>query len=141
VYAYGWGIKGNRIYGMKNAEREKRLSFISTIHGNEHIAPLVFEGTCDRRVFETYIEKVLLPVLKSGQTLIMDNASIHKGGRIKEMIEQAECEILYLPPYSPDLNPIEHHWAPIKSKMRHYLPLMERDVYKAAEKTFQVIRP
>ena len=69
VYTYGWGIKGNRIYGMKNAERQKRLSFISTIHGNKHIAPLVFEGTCDRRVFETYIEKVLLPVLKPGQTL------------------------------------------------------------------------
>jgi transposase len=61
----------------------------------------------------------------------MDNASFHKRGRIKELIEQAECEILYLPPYSPDLNPIEHHWAPIKTKMRHYLLLMESVSFKS----------
>ena len=60
----------------------------------------------------------LLPHLKPGQTLILDNATFHKSEKIREMIEAAKCELEYLPPYSPDLNEIEHYWFPIKNRVR-----------------------
>ena len=65
------------------------------------------EGSTTREVFEAYLERVLAPTLRPGQVVLMDNLSAHKGGRVKEIIEGRGCELLYLPPYSPDFNPIE----------------------------------
>ena len=115
---HAWGKKGMRIYGVKNAERKRRLSIIASLNENYLQAPFVFEGSCDRQVFETYLEKVLVPTLKKGQTVVMDNASFHKGGRIVEIISNAQCDLLYLPSYSPDINPIEHHWTSIKNRIK-----------------------
>ncbi len=66
---------------------------------------LAVEGATTREVFEAYLERVLAPSLRPGQVVVMDNLSAHKGGRGKEIVEAAGCELLYLPPYSPDLNP------------------------------------
>jgi transposase len=63
---------------------------------------LAIEGATDREVFETYLERVLAPTLRRDQVVVMDNLSAHKGGRVKELIEQRGCELIYLPPYSPD---------------------------------------
>ena len=90
VYAYGWSPKGSRVYAMKNGDRQKRLSIVAALNQKAIKAPLVFEGSCTRKVFEVYVKKVLTPELTSGQTVILDNASFHKGGRIIEMIEAAE---------------------------------------------------
>ena len=65
------------------------------------IAPFTVEGACNRTVFETWLETCLVPTLEPGQVVVMDNATFHKGGRIQELI-QNDCELLYLPPYSPD---------------------------------------
>ena len=137
TYDYSWGPKGPRIYALKPARRKKRLSIISAIQGNRHVAPLVFEGTCDREVFEMYLEKVLIPQLAPGHTLVMDNATFHKGGRIQSIMQEAKCDIVYLPPYSPDLNPIEHHWSSIKHHIRQRLPFCDRNLYDAASYVFQ----
>jgi len=67
---------------------------------------------------ETYVEHFLAPALKSGQIVVMDNLSAHKGGRVREVIERQGCELLYLPPYSPDLNPIEEAFSKIKDLLR-----------------------
>jgi transposase len=75
---------------------------------------LALEGPSTREVFETYLERVLAPSLRPGQVIVMDNLSSHKGGRIKEIIEQRGCELVYLPPYWPDLNPIEEAFAKLK---------------------------
>jgi transposase len=101
----------------------------------------VFEGSCTRLIFETYLKRVLIPELQPGQTVIMDNASFHKGGRIIELIEQAHCEVMYLPAYSPDLNPIEHQWTAIKNTMRTHLPHCNRDLYEAANHAFKNNKP
>jgi transposase len=69
-------------------------------------------------VFEAYVEQVLAPTLYPGQIVVMDNLSAHKGGRVKELVEEQGCQLLYLPPYSPDLNPIEEAFAKIKSLLR-----------------------
>jgi len=82
------------------------------------IAPLTFEGSCNRSVFETWLKDKLIPELNPGQIIILDNATFHKGERIRELVEAADCELHYLPPYSPDLNKIEHYWFPIKNRVR-----------------------
>jgi transposase len=77
-------------------------------------ACLAVEGATSTTIFESYVEQVLAPTLKSGQVIVMDNLSAHKGERVRELIEARGCELLYLPPYSPDFNPIEEAFAKIK---------------------------
>jgi transposase len=79
---------------------------------------LAVDGPTDRKVFEAYVERVLLPTLRAGQVVVMDNLSAHKGERIRELIEERGCELLYLPAYSPDLNPIEEAFSKIKGLLR-----------------------
>jgi transposase len=79
---------------------------------------LAVEGATTREVFETYVEEVLGPSLRAGQVVVMDNLSSHKSPRVRELIEGRGCELIYLPPYSPDLNPIEEAFAKIKALLR-----------------------
>jgi transposase len=79
---------------------------------------LAVEGTTDHEVFEAYVEQVLAPTLCIGQLVVMDNLSAHKGHKVKELIEKRRCELLYLPPYSPDLNVIEEAFSKIKGILR-----------------------
>jgi transposase len=79
---------------------------------------LAVEGPTTREVFETYLEKVLAPALWEGQIVVMDNLSSHKGSGVRELIERRGCELLYLPPYSPELNPIEEAFSKLKALLR-----------------------
>ena len=79
---------------------------------------LAVEGATNREVFETYVERVLTPTLRRGQVVVMDNLTAHKGERIRELIEKRGCELLYLPPYWLDFNPIEEAFSKIKELMR-----------------------
>ena len=113
------------------------MSIIGALNQRKIKASFVFEGSCNREFFETYVEQGLIQSLCPGQTVILDNASFHQGGRIRELIEQAGCFLLYLPAYSPDFNPIEHYWAAINSKIRECLTKVCGDLYQAAERIFQ----
>jgi transposase len=117
-YGYGWNPKGKRFHDLKSGKRNIRVSIISALCQGKLVAPLTFEGSCNRLVFEKWLEEKLLRELKSGQTIILDNATFHKSQKIRELIESVGCEIEYLPPYSPDLNDIEHYWFPIKNRVR-----------------------
>jgi transposase len=79
---------------------------------------LAVVGSTTSDVFEAYVERMLLPGLKPGQVVAMDNLSAHKGSKIRELIEVRGCELLFLPPYSPDLNPIEEAFAKVKALLR-----------------------
>jgi transposase len=79
---------------------------------------LAVEGATTKGFFEAYVERVLAPSLQGGQVVVMDNLSAHKGERVRELIEARDCELLYLPPYSPDYNPIEEAFAMIKALLR-----------------------
>jgi transposase len=79
---------------------------------------LTVEGATTSAVFEAYVEQVLAPTLRSGQVVVMDNLSAHKGERVRELIEERGCELLYLPSYSPDLNPIEEAFSKIRGLVR-----------------------
>jgi transposase len=79
---------------------------------------LAIEGPTTKAVFETYVERVLAPSLRPGQLVVMDNLSSHRGSRVRELVEGRGCELLYLPAYSPDLNPIEQAFSKIKALLR-----------------------
>jgi transposase len=85
-------------------------------HGVE--AVMTIDGATDAEVFRIYVEQVLRPTLRPGDIVIMDNLRAHKAAGIREVIEQAGCRLLYLPPYSPDLAPIERCWSKLKSILR-----------------------
>jgi len=117
-----WTKKGSKIIGERSGKRRKRTSVIAALNGDEIKAPIRFSGTANSDLFLYWVEKVLAPVLKRGQTVIMDNCSIHKSSKVKELIERAGCFLKFLPPYSPDFNPIENYWAVMKKhikKIRH----------------------
>lgn len=103
---------------MKSGKRSVRVSIMSGLYQGKLIAPLTFEGCCNRTIFEKWLSEKLLPELKPGLMIILDNATFHKSERIKELVKAAQCELQYLPPYSPDLNEIEHYWFPIKNRVR-----------------------
>jgi transposase len=100
---------------------------------------MVYQGYCTCKLIESWLDNFLLPLLKPGQVIIMDNASFHKSRQIREKIEKAGCELLYLPSYSPDLNPIEHWWHKVKTAIRKELVLLNFDVNKAANAAFQYL--
>ena len=115
--ANGWSLKGQRCYGKKLYQHKRRVSMVAGLCGRQIIAPLVFEGTCNTALFETYVKDFLIPELKPGQTVVMDNISFHKRKEIKMLIESVGANILFLPTYSPDFNKIEHYWF----KIKHYI--------------------
>lgn len=117
-YPYGYSPKGERVYALKDGSRTERISWIAALRGNNVFAPMTFDGTCNRMLMELWLEDSLLPQLEEGDVIVMDNASFHKGQAIEDLVVESGCEILYLPPYSPDLNEIEHWWFPLKNAMR-----------------------
>lgn len=133
-----YGPKGPRIMAEKNGHKKMRLTIISALNQNilQVPATFYFEGHCTRELFEIYIEKILVPNLKPGQTVVFDNASFHKGGRIENLIQSAGCSLEYLPPYSPDLNPIEHFWFALKTKIRKALLTCKNDLFQATQLAF-----
>lgn len=102
----------------------KTTTFVGALTLRGFIAPFVLDGPINRDAFETYVAKVLVPELRPGDTVVMDNLSSHKGPRVRDMIEAAGAELRYLPRYSPDFNPIENAFAKLKALLR-----------KAAERT------
>ena len=115
---YGWAKKGERAYCSVPRNRGKNTTLLSSMSVEGMGPSLAVEGATNREVFETYLERVLAPTLRRGQVVVMDNLTAHKGERIRELIEQRGCELLYLPPYSPDFNPIEEAFAKIKGLLR-----------------------
>jgi transposase len=131
VILTGWEQRGKRCYAKKRAFRKARYNIIAGLNSNRLIAPFLFEGHSNTAIYETYLERVLIPALKPGMVLIIDNARFHKSKKIIALIEAAQCEIIYLPPYSPDLNPIEHHWSAVKHAIKKASQCIE-NFYDAA---------
>jgi transposase len=118
---YGWKTRGQRLYDNKSGNRKnKRITVISAYSNQtkQLIAPMYFEGNTDTEIFNQWIEEFLIPELKPNQTVILDNAAFHKSLRTIELIESTKCRLLYLPPYSPDFNPIEQKWGHVKNSVK-----------------------
>jgi transposase len=115
---YGWSRVGERLRAEAPKNWGKNVTLLSSMSMEGMGASVAVEGATTRATFEAYVEQALAPSLREGQVVVMDNLSAHKGGRVKELIEERGCELLYLPPYSPDLNPIEEAFSKVKGLMR-----------------------
>ena len=114
----GWGKQGEALVQSVPGRRGTNLSVIGALDGLGVIVTAQQLGAMKRVDFERFLSQDLLPRLTEGSVLVLDNATIHKGGQIAELVEQAGCRLLYLPPYSPDFNPIELIWAYVKRLLR-----------------------
>jgi transposase len=115
---YGWARRGRRVYFEVPRNWGANVTLLSSMTRSGMGPSMAVEGPTTREVFEAYVEKVLAPELSVGQIVVMDNLSSHKGPRVRKLIESRGCELLYLPPYSPDLNPIEEAFAKLKALLR-----------------------
>ena len=118
IREYGYCVKGKRLMGEKSGKRFARTSIIAGLREGKPVAPMQFKGYCNTEVVLAWVKDGLLPELTRGDVVVMDNASFHKSPRIAEAFEQAGVRLLFLPPYSPDLNPIEQFWSELKAKIR-----------------------
>ena len=100
----GWCQKGKKLLGKKSGKYYQRTNIIAGLVNKKSIAPMIFNGSCNTKLFEAWIEQFLIKELWPGQVVIMDNAAFHKPIKTKELIESAGCKLIFLPPYSPDLN-------------------------------------
>jgi transposase len=112
--SHGRGPKGCRVYGEKPSGKRPRTSLIGGYRYNKLVAPVTFNGTCNTDFFNAWLEQHLLPELKAGSVIVLDNATFHKSQKTHELVKAAGCRLLFLPPYSPHLNPIEKLWGTIK---------------------------
>ena len=115
---YAWSPRGERARAKAPRNWGKNVTLLASITSEGTGPCLAVEGSATRGVFEAYLERVLAPSLRPGQVVVVDNLSSHKGGRVKEIVEGRGCEVLYLPPYSPDLNPIEQAFSKVKGLLR-----------------------
>jgi transposase len=119
--SYGYGLKGVRIYGEVDSNKRPRTSLIGGYRNGKLIAPVLFNGNCNTDTTNVWFKDHLLPVLRKGSVIVMDNASFHKSQETRDIIKDAGCFVLFLPPYSPHLNPIEKLWANIKRAWKYDL--------------------
>jgi transposase len=115
---YGRSTRGKRVDDYVPNARFERTSILSSVRLSGDLVPLVFEGSLNGELFREYVSKCLVPTLQEGDVVIMDNLTAHKVEGIADLILSAGAEVVYLPPYSPDLNPIEMMWSKIKAHLR-----------------------
>jgi len=121
---YGRAPKGERLRAAVPHGHWKTTTFVAGLRLDGLVAPFVFDGPINALTFEAYVEQFLVPELKPGDIVVMDNLSSHKRPKVRALVEAAGASLLYLPPYSPDFNPIEKLFAKLKALLR-----------KAAERT------
>jgi len=129
VRLWGRGPRGVEVIGRAPCGEWETITFVAALRHNKMTAPMVVQGAMNAEMFQAYIEQSLVPILKRGDIVVMDNVSTHKGSRIRDAIEGARATLRYLPKYSPDLNPIELAFSPFKTFLR-----------KAAERTVPGLR-
>jgi transposase len=115
---YAWSRRGERALASVPRNWGANVTLLASMSLRGMGPCLAVEGSTTTAVFEAYLEQVLTPSLGPGQVVVMDNLSSHKGSRVRELLEERGCELIYLPPYCPDLNPIEEAFAKIKALVR-----------------------
>lgn len=119
---YGWSERGKPLMGTVSGRKFKRTGIVAAQMGKSIIAPLQYDGTMDSALFEFWFVTHLLPNLPDNALVVMDNASFHRKSKLFPLAQQAGIRLVFLPPYSPDLNPIEYFWASLKRHLRKILP-------------------
>jgi transposase len=137
-----WSRRGERAYCSVPRNRGKNITLLASMSMKGMGPSLAVQGTTTATVFETYVEKVLVPSLGAGQVVVMDNLSAHKGARVRQLVEERGCELLYLPPYSsPDLSPIEEAFSKIKGILRKAQARSREALVEAMGRALDAITP
>ncbi len=118
----GWALRGERLIGKVPHRQWKTMTFVAALRHDGITAPWLLEGAIDGESFRTYVEKVLVPTLHPGDIVVMDNLGSHKGKAVRALIRTAGAKLLFLPKYSPDLNPIEQVFSKLKQLLRKAAP-------------------
>jgi transposase len=116
---HGWAARGNKVYGLRSGNRRPRTSLIAALIGKKLAAPMLFDGTTNTAIFNQWLEEMLCPLLTANDVVVMDNAAFHKSQCTAELIAATGATLLFLPPYSPDIMPIEKTFGTLK-RYRQY---------------------
>jgi transposase len=115
---YARSPKGQRATDSVPRNRGKNTTLIASLSLEGVGASMIIEGAANAAAFEAYVEHILVPSLHSGQVVVMDNLRVHKSARVRHLIEEAQCQLLFLPAYSPDFSPIEEMFSKVKAFLR-----------------------
>lgn len=140
---YGWGLGGARVVDTTPGGHWHTTTMLAAIRVDGVVgeACVAFPGATDGEVFLFYIEHMLAPTLKPGDIVVMDNLSSHKVKGVREAIEARGAQVWYLPPYSPDYNPIELMWSKVKTLLRRAKARTVKALYQAIGKALHAVRP
>lgn len=135
---YGYAARGEAVYGKIPGKKFKRTNIVAARLGKKLIAPMQYNGTTDSTLFEFWFERCLLPCLPEDAVIVMDNASFHRKKELHKISAKHNCTLIFLPPYSPEFNPIENSWQHLKSIIRNNAYLFN-SLDDAISFAFQVI--
>jgi len=120
--AFAYSPRGQKVVAKISGKKFKRTNIVAGSCQGHWVAPMEYSGTTDSVLFEFWFEHCLLKEIMRGSVIILDNATFHKKSVLPDLAKSHHCEVLFLPPYSPDLNPIENKWAWLKKRLRKILP-------------------
>ena len=135
---YARSERGQPVLAEKSGKRFARESFVAGLYKNKVVAPICYQGTMNSTLFNFWLSNFLLPEIGEGKTIIMDNAAFHKSKETETIINNAGCQLIFLPPYSPDYNPIENFWANLKRFIRNTVSQFD-SLQDAIDNAFQEI--
>jgi len=136
---YGRGTRGERVISTVPLIRGNRMTLIGAVSIERVVSALYGEWAANGEIFLHFIEKCLCPVLKKEDVVVMDNVAFHKVSGVKEAIHAVGARVIYLPPYSPDLNPIENMWGKIKHYLRKMAARTVESLHASIQTTFKMI--
>jgi transposase len=134
-------LQGERLVDSAPAGCYQTLTLMSAIRLDGVVAPMLLDGPVNAETFAGYVEQCLVPELEPGDILIIDNLPAHKSVRITQAVEDAGCTLVYLPPYSPDFNPIENMWSKVKASLRKTAARRFDTVVEAVKDALLAITP
>jgi len=137
----GWVRKGHRLRGLAPHGHWRTMTFLAALRCDGLTAPCVFDGPVNGITFRAYVDQILVPTLKPNDIVIMDNLGSHKSKAVREAIKAAGARLFFLPPYSPDLNPIEQTFSKIKHWMRMASERTVEATWKRVGKLIGTIKP
>jgi transposase len=139
IRLYGRAEGKNRVYDKVKHKAEIKLTLISGLSINGLVSPYEFDGYLDQHIFYYYLKDFLLPEMKKGQVLLLDNLSSHKGELIENILSEKGIKVIYFPAYSPNLNPIEKYWSILKSYLRKWCGRTKKEVQENLTKAIKII--
>jgi putative transposase len=138
---YGWAARGERLIDKVPQGKWKTATFLAALRNNRVEAPCLFDGPINGERFRAYVEQFLIPTLKPNDIVVLDNLGSHKGKAVRKAVKAAGARLLFLPKYSPDLNPIEQAFAKLKGHVRKAAPRTLEALSDAIAKALAQISP